>query len=68
MKRDAKVILLARSSDKLQKLKEKLDKLSKKPNTVHVFAVDCGDYKAVAKVAETIKAQIGIPVSQLFKC
>ena len=54
----AKVLLLARNEEKLNKIEEEINALGGQANA---FSLDVGNYKDVVKVANQIKEEIGIP-------
>lgn len=53
-----KVILLARSKEKLEKIADEIKAQGGKANA---YFLDIGDYKAVIEVTEKIKTDIGVP-------
>lgn len=53
-----RVLLLARSGEKLAEI---VDEIKAQGGQANAFSLDIGDYKAVIKVTEKIKAEIGLP-------
>jgi uncharacterized protein len=57
-RRGARVLVMARSSDKLDQLAAAIRTAG---GDAHPYAVDCGDRDAVAEVAERISGELGTP-------